>query len=98
MITPVLAYSAPQNRKTIIKQIVCTNVTGISHKYTLYYDYNASGLYTAANAIAWQVPLEGTEVTDELNIPLEAGIGAIAVQSDTANAFTFHIIGEEKQL
>lgn len=94
------AYSPADGTRARIFSILVANTSGSSVDYQICIDDNGT-TYTAATAIAWNVPLNdgATKTFDfgERGVPLNESAGNIAVMSATNDAHTFTVIGEELQ-
>ena len=94
------AYSPAGGVRATIFLILVANTSGTSVDYQICIDDNGT-TYTAATAIAWNVPLNNGEIKTfdfgEKGMPLNEAAGNIAVMSATNDANTFTIIGEEIQ-
>lgn len=94
------AYSPAAGARARIFTILVANTSGSSIDFQICIDDDGT-TYTAATAIAWNVPLNDGEIKTfdlgDRGIPLNEAAGNIAVMSATNDAHTFTIIGEEIQ-
>ena len=94
------AYSPAAGVRATIFQILVANTSGASVDYQICIDDDGT-TYTAATAIAWNVPLvDGEKETIDFGkkgLPLNEAAGNIAVMSATNDAHTFTIVGVEIQ-
>ena len=94
------AYSPAEGVRALIFQIHVANTSGAAKDYQICIDDDGS-TYDASTAIAWNVPLvDGKKETidfGEKGLPLNEAAGNIAVMSETNDAHTFTIVGEEIQ-
>ena len=89
------AYSPADGVRTVIDTIIVTNTSGTSVDYQICVDDDGT-TYTAATAIAWNVPSgDGNVTIYEVKIPLNNSAGNLAIMSATNDAHTFTILGEE---
>ena len=94
------AYSPANGVRAVIDTIIVANTSGTSVDYQICVDDDGT-TYTAATAIAWNVPAgDGTVTVYEVKIPFNgngtgASNGNIAIMSATNDAHTFTILGEE---
>ena len=94
------AYSPAAGARAIIFQVHIANTSGTSKDYQLCIDDDGS-TYNETTAIAWNAPLNDGEIKTfdfgEKGMPLNEAAGNIAIMSESNDAHTFTIVGEEIQ-
>lgn len=93
--TAVSIYSPGASTEAIIHNIVICNTSGALAKYRLFVDDDGT-TYDETTALAWDisVPADTTDIF-EVKITMNDATGNLAVRTDTNDAFTFTVIGEE---
>lgn len=87
-------YTVPTNREAIISNIAVANVTGSAALYEIYVRVGGAAA-GASNALVFDASAAGNTTTFiQGGITLSAG-DIITVQTNTANAITFHVFGTE---
>lgn len=93
----VTGYTKPSNLPVTINNIVICNTTGSAVSYSVYICKNGT-TYDQTTAIAYSVniPANDTMIID-LSFTLDTASGTIGVQSSSANALNFTILGTIKE-
>jgi hypothetical protein len=91
------AYTVPSGKEAIVSSIAIANVTGADALYEVYVRANGAAA-SAANALVFDATATKNSTTIiQAGITLSAG-DIITVQTNTANAITFHVFGTEVTL
>jgi hypothetical protein len=93
----VTAYTKPTNKIVTVNTIVVCNTSGSAINFSLYLCTNGT-TYNTTTALAYQQPIAANE-TQVVYIPftLDTTSGTVGVQSSSANAINFTILGNVKE-
>lgn len=94
--TSSVSIFSPEKRDRMrVHNIIICNTAPTSAKYSIFVDIDGT-TYDESTAIAYTIPLNGQSTyVWEVFIYMNDPAGNLAVQTDTANALTFTVNGEE---
>ena len=88
-------YTPPTYTKTRITALYICNTSGAGANARVFHDDDGS-TYSEANALFWDIAIAAdTTTTIETEILMDDTSGHIGIRSDTADALTFTLYGEE---
>lgn len=93
--TAVSAYSPGVDTEAVVHNVIVCNTSGSVAKFRLFLDLDGT-TYDEGTALAWDeaVAADSTYIF-EVKLTMNNSAGNLAVRTDTANALTFTLNGEE---
>lgn len=92
--SPVNLFSPQKSQQVVLKTIWIANNSNANREYSLYFA-NDGAAASIANAIAYQVQIDGkTSVRIDLEIPMRNSNGIFYIQTSNADDITFTLFGE----
>ncbi len=91
------AFTKPVNKYSTIYSIIVCNTTGSARTYSVFICTNGT-TYDETTAIIFASPIAPNETQCvQMEVTLDTTNGTIGVQSSSANALNFTIIGKNKE-
>jgi hypothetical protein len=96
--TAASIYSPLQGVRTNIRTIVIANTTASQASYRIFHDDNGT-TYDETTALYFDrnIPANNTDILNDLDIGMDDPDGNIGVRTNTSNALTFTIYGQETE-
>ncbi len=91
-------YSPPAGVVGTVQSIIVTNNTGSVASFRIFLDDDGT-TFDQNTALFWDEPIPvGRAIVLRVDLPMSLASGNLAVRSSTANALTFTVHGEEKEV